>query len=75
MKITVAAVQPRDEINKVWVRVLFQSSEGPPYNNGAVEVFVEPTDSVQEIRRRAIEASRDFLQRALTTGFSEITKS
>jgi hypothetical protein len=65
MKIVVSQIQPRDELNKVFVNVSFSDEEGPPYNSCDVNVFVEHTDSYTEIRKRAIDAAQRFLGKAL----------
>jgi ribosomal protein L16/L10AE len=65
MEITIGNISPRDSMQKILVRVCFYDPSGPPNNSGEVDVFIEQSDSYQEIRRRAIEAARSFLEKVL----------
>jgi hypothetical protein len=71
MHIQVSTISPRDKFNKIHVRVSFWQKK-PQFNNSAtVEVFVDPTDSYAEIRKRAVEAAREFLTEALAAEAAE----
>jgi hypothetical protein len=65
MNINVSAIQPRDTLQKILARVSFHDPNGPPHNSAVVDVFIEHTDSYAEIRKRAIEAAREFFKKAL----------
>lgn len=66
MKIQVANIQPRDERGKILVRITFHDDEkAGTHDNALIDVFIEHTDSYAEIRRRGIEAARDFFRRSL----------
>ncbi len=65
MKINVFQIQARDELEKIYAVVSFHDSDGPPHNSCDVRDFIEPTDSYAEIRKRAIEAARRHLEKAL----------
>lgn len=57
----VQQIQPRDEIKKIWVRVSLHETDGAAHDNASLELFIEPTDSYEEIRNRAIAKAQAFL--------------
>jgi len=65
MVIQVSMISPRDQYNKVFVRVSFCQKTVPFNSSADVSVFVEHTDSYAEIRKRAIEAARELFKEAL----------
>lgn len=66
MKIEVKSIEPRDEMGKVFARVIFSDKNGPPHNSAELAVFVDYSDSYSDIRRRAIEEAQKFFKEALT---------
>jgi hypothetical protein len=65
MKISVRRIEPRDQIGKFFVQVSFWNENGQSHNGAEVEVFVDQHDSYSEIRKRALERTREFLQEVL----------
>lgn len=58
-------------MNKVFVRVSFHDTDGPPYNGAVAEVFVDHSDSYAQIRKAAVAAAREFFQKALAAPAGE----
>ena len=71
MTVEVFQIQPRDGMNKIFVRLSVHDPDGPPHNSATVEVFVDHSDSYSEIRSRAVEAARAFFSKALASEFAE----
>jgi hypothetical protein len=66
MTIKILSFQPRDTISKVFVRISFHDPDGPPHNSATLDLFVDQTDSFEEIRKRAIQAARSFFEKSLS---------
>jgi hypothetical protein len=65
MKMCVRSIEPRDRMDKVFVRVSFWDENGPPHNSAEIEVFVDHSDSLSEIRKQAIQKAHGFFKEAL----------
>jgi uncharacterized protein with ATP-grasp and redox domains len=71
MHIQVSIISPRDTFNKVFVRVSFWQKKPEFSNSAKVDVFVDHTDPYAEIRKRAVEAAREFFREALAAEATE----
>ena len=58
-------IQPRDALKKIFVRVSLHDKDGPPHDSATLELFIEPTDSYEEIRKRAIAKAQVFFEKAV----------
>jgi hypothetical protein len=73
MNIRVLSVAPRP-LNKTEVKVSFceHDSQFPEFSNRAiVDVFIDQTDSLAELRTRAIAAARELFRSGLGTDAAE----
>jgi len=61
MKIKVTAFPPRNQLSMVLASVHFWDEEATLHNAARVEVFIQQSDSVAELRRQAIIGAQDFL--------------
>lgn len=74
MHINVSSISPRDEFNKILVRVHFRGKKLDFSTFASVDVFIGHTDSYADIRAQAIEAAREFFREALATGAAETSE-
>lgn len=74
MKITIGPGINTTQVKGCYrINVTFWDSDGPPHSSANVDVFVPMSDSVTEIKRRALEHARAFLQKALDAPAVETT--
>ena len=78
MDIAVTDIFPQRTVRgQIGVKVLFTSAveDAMMDESASVEVYVEASDSYTELRKRAVEKAREFLNKALAAGSSEIVSS
>jgi hypothetical protein len=61
MDIKVTSIEPRDKLGKVAVSIsISQKRESGVWDNASFDVFVEASDSLTDVRTRAIAPVRAF---------------
>lgn len=75
MKITIGPGTNTTQVRGCYrTNVTFWDPDGPPHSSANIDVFIPKSNSVTEIKRRALEQARAFLQKALDAPAVETTE-
>ncbi len=61
MKVTLSHLEYQEENKRVLATVTYNEKVGEVYHSAKVTVFVEWTDSYEELKRQALLKAQDFL--------------
>ena len=62
MQIEVHSFAPREQLQKVAVKVSFAEDKPEFRSSAIVDVFIDQTDSLAEMREKAIQTALEFLR-------------